>query len=397
MQNKKKVPEQEQQSNRQSPYVEFNKVETEINRNGDGPPVASFAAETLKPNSQPGDKFPGKSAKKSPNKSFKKVLKEYNFDRDHSEEVRKYLHKRRMAWFFRIDEATNVNQLCQKLEDFVEYTSMYLDLQDTPPITIKATTEGSTFATWSPDGIEISVTNRHPMDVFRSLAHELVHQKQYEDDALHNESGVTGSEHENEANALAGIIMRNYAKSNPELFGLEYIEEGRRRAGGGIIGMIFAKIAANREAKAAAAEAEAQEIARQNREEEHKRNKEKFAAEKKIKERNQEKRGLAQHQAWRSTAEKFDKNLEQFHKNRPPIVKGFGKNLKESICLLNKSTKSGISYGVILEVFDRGIEAWNKDMKIPQVQFAFNRVDSWLAGGKARELDKDLWIKGNKK
>jgi Zn-dependent peptidase ImmA (M78 family) len=56
------------------------------------------------------------------------------------------------------------------------------------------------------------------MDILRSLAHELVHYKQDVEDRLHHTSGQTGSEHENEAHAVAGQIMRLYGKKHPELF-----------------------------------------------------------------------------------------------------------------------------------------------------------------------------------
>lgn len=50
----------------------------------------------------------------------------------------------------------------------------------------------------------------------RSLAHELVHWAQL----LRGErlDGSTGSPHENEANALAGQIMREWGSRNPRIF-----------------------------------------------------------------------------------------------------------------------------------------------------------------------------------
>jgi Zn-dependent peptidase ImmA (M78 family) len=66
--------------------------------------------------------------------------------------------------------------------------------------------------------IKVNTAGRHVVDVFRTLAHELVHHKQNEDERLDADSGKTGSEIENEANSKAGILLRNYGKAKPELF-----------------------------------------------------------------------------------------------------------------------------------------------------------------------------------
>jgi Zn-dependent peptidase ImmA (M78 family) len=62
----------------------------------------------------------------------------------------------------------------------------------------------------------IALKNRHPVDILRTIAHELVHYKQDLAGELHDESGVTGSEHENQANSIAGIIMRQFNKKYPQ-------------------------------------------------------------------------------------------------------------------------------------------------------------------------------------
>lgn len=70
------------------------------------------------------------------------------------------------------------------------------------------------------------------------------------------------------------------------------------------------------------------------------------------------------------------------------------------ISLHNKSNKSGIPFEIISEVFERGYNAWTPDMTHTAEQNAFNRVNSYISGGKARELDSDLiekevWDKPN--
>jgi len=70
----------------------------------------------------------------------------------------------------------------------------------------------------------LSLNNRHPVDVLRTCAHELVHYKQDLDGILDDESGNTGSDVENEANAKGGVIMRHLNKAHPEFMRAEPIE-----------------------------------------------------------------------------------------------------------------------------------------------------------------------------
>jgi len=60
--------------------------------------------------------------------------------------------------------------------------------------------------------------NRNLADCLRTLAHELVHHSQNEKGSLKPESGKDGSEHENEANSKAGIILRSYGRQHPIIY-----------------------------------------------------------------------------------------------------------------------------------------------------------------------------------
>src|SRR6056300_543028 len=64
--------------------------------------------------------------------------------------------------------------------------------------------------------------------------------------------------------------------------------------------------------------------------------------------------------------------------------------------LANKSEKSGVPYGILKKVYDRGMAAWkggHRPGTTPQ-QWAFARVNSFLTGGKTRTTaDADLWQK----
>ena len=81
------------------------------------------------------------------------------------------------------------------------------------------------------DDIHLSISNRHPVDVLRTLAHELVHYKQKLAGELVDDSWKTGSPAENEANAVAGVIMRLFNKQNPEFMAVKPIVEHIRKQG----------------------------------------------------------------------------------------------------------------------------------------------------------------------
>lgn len=53
-------------------------------------------------------------------------------------------------------------------------------------------------------------------DWYRSLAHELVHHRQRE--SGESLDGADGSEHENEANSLAAVILREWGRRHPEIY-----------------------------------------------------------------------------------------------------------------------------------------------------------------------------------
>jgi len=68
--------------------------------------------------------------------------------------------------------------------------------------------------------IRVSIINRHPMDILRTVAHEYVHYKQVVEKGPNSSSSRPGSSAENQANAKAGELMRKYGNLHPELFDL---------------------------------------------------------------------------------------------------------------------------------------------------------------------------------
>lgn len=106
------------------------------------------------------------------------------------------------------------------LTDLLQMCKQELEIDELPDINLvddKSVIAGSSFGLF--DGnINVVTKDRHPMDVMRTIAHELVHWKQRtENQAM---DGDDGSETENQANAIAGIIMRRFGKSHPECFTL---------------------------------------------------------------------------------------------------------------------------------------------------------------------------------
>jgi cytidyltransferase-like protein len=111
------------------------------------------------------------------------------------------------------------------LGKFIKYAVKDLGIQKPPSgLTVSYDTnkarKQSTFGTFNPDNnkIWLYVGNRNMADILRTLAHELVHRKQAEDGRLNITSGETGSDIENEANAQAGILLRNFGKLNKQIY-----------------------------------------------------------------------------------------------------------------------------------------------------------------------------------
>jgi len=110
------------------------------------------------------------------------------------------------------------------IADFIDFTAQALDLQKVPKITFSddesLAQKMHSLGAYQPKNDELLVIkgSRLPADILRTLAHELVHRKQAEMRPLKPEDGKTGSEVENEANAAAGVLLRQFGKYRPEIF-----------------------------------------------------------------------------------------------------------------------------------------------------------------------------------
>jgi hypothetical protein len=120
---------------------------------------------------------------------------------------------------------SNKSSLNKELvKEFMKHVMAELKLDSLPNIKLSNKSEDAVSRkSWGgystgDQSIEIVIAKRHPADIFRTLAHELVHYKQDITGRLKAGDGKTGSNVENEANSRAAIIMRNFAQAKPSLF-----------------------------------------------------------------------------------------------------------------------------------------------------------------------------------
>jgi hypothetical protein len=110
------------------------------------------------------------------------------------------------------------------VSDFIDFVTKSLELQDIPEIEFTDDEEVAkqmhSLGSYRPDTGKLLVVkgSRMTADILRTLAHELVHRKQAELKPLTQDDGATGSPIENEANAAAGILLRQFGQYKPEIF-----------------------------------------------------------------------------------------------------------------------------------------------------------------------------------
>lgn len=100
------------------------------------------------------------------------------------------------------------------LYDFVKFVGKELGISSLPKVKFVGSRHNkhNSFGHSIGDEIVIRITERHPIDVMRTIAHEMIHYKQ-------NIKGTSNMQYrEDEANALAGRLMRKYGVSNSHVF-----------------------------------------------------------------------------------------------------------------------------------------------------------------------------------
>lgn len=107
-----------------------------------------------------------------------------------------------------------MQSVIKQLNDFVKFAAKEISLSKLPKIHFVGKSENSkaAFGHSKGDQIYIRISDRHPGDIMRTIAHELIHVKQ-------TQMGKHGEQfREDEANAIAGRIMRKFNTTYPSVF-----------------------------------------------------------------------------------------------------------------------------------------------------------------------------------
>lgn len=115
----------------------------------------------------------------------------------------------------------------QRIKHFIIWSAKQLNLQKPyPKITLSRDTEaaqkGHHTGVHSTDGEEskiwVYIGNRNLIDIFRTIFHELVHQRQQQLDMIKHGDSYPGSPIEAMADMMAGKYIKIYGKQHPEIF-----------------------------------------------------------------------------------------------------------------------------------------------------------------------------------
>jgi hypothetical protein len=114
----------------------------------------------------------------------------------------------------------------QILREFIKFCVAELKIAQMPRVKLRKDPQWpkvhKTFGRYNDEAktLEVAWGGRHIMDVLRTVAHELTHTHQHEREGkrMGPNAGETGSPYENEANARAGVLMRDWARLHPEHF-----------------------------------------------------------------------------------------------------------------------------------------------------------------------------------
>lgn len=109
------------------------------------------------------------------------------------------------------------------LDKFVLFVKEQLELKTIPTVKIQNNRDGlKTTANYDYTKenkiIKVCAKNRALVDVCRSIAHEMVHHKQFEQGRLKTQPPDIGGEIEDEANSKAGQFIKMYAIEDPNIY-----------------------------------------------------------------------------------------------------------------------------------------------------------------------------------
>lgn len=152
----------------------------------------------------------------------KKQAKDPRYSNSLTKDVQPGALTQNLRAFRLVEQSDNNNKIIELFSNFLPIAAKILELTQFPKIKLvlelDAVNGQASFGGFSnkENCIYLAMNGRHPVDILRTLAHELVHFKQHTKNMLDSSSGDTGSDEENQANAVAGIIMRLFNKAYPD-------------------------------------------------------------------------------------------------------------------------------------------------------------------------------------
>jgi hypothetical protein len=110
-----------------------------------------------------------------------------------------------------------------KITEFVKFVKNELQLKKCPTIILQnGRGELKTTANYNYSNddkvIRVNSKNRALVDILRSISHEMVHHKQFEDGRLKVKPADIGGEIEDEANAKSGQFIKMFSKKDETIY-----------------------------------------------------------------------------------------------------------------------------------------------------------------------------------
>jgi Zn-dependent peptidase ImmA (M78 family) len=135
-----------------------------------------------------------------------------------------------------IEEKYVVEEMTKKqfediVQKFLPFAKEFLKLKKLPEIHFVEkpafAKKISAFGQISDDRIVVDIKDRQPMDILRTISHELVHYSQHQKGI--KGSSAAGSSTENQANKLAGSLIRKFGETHSKYFELSAVMEAKKK------------------------------------------------------------------------------------------------------------------------------------------------------------------------
>lgn len=124
--------------------------------------------------------------------------------------------------FMPYNEAIESDSEIEQINEFIAWSKKILHIKSDPQFTFSKDTDaaqkGHHTGVHSGNKIWVYIGNRNLVDIFRTVFHELVHQRQEELGMIKDGDSYPGSPIEVMADMLAGKYIKIYGKRHPEIF-----------------------------------------------------------------------------------------------------------------------------------------------------------------------------------